>query len=103
MIAGLVITLKPLPSALSRLHDSVCQRADIELGQCDENAHINPAGVRIPATLETTDRRAAEAITQWLQNLPFVFSVDVVFVHLGVPREPGQCRAADDNAFSNSF
>lgn len=73
MISSLVVTLKNDLRALPHTLSDLKSHAAIEVGQQFEN--------RLPATVAATDDGEMMAITRWIEELPEVAKVDVVFVH----------------------
>ena len=85
-ISGLVITLDSDESAAQRVSDDIRARSSFELGE--RQSH------RLPAVLETPDRAADKREWEWLNALPGVMHVDVVFIHFDQPDSDSTLRSS---------
>ncbi|MEE9404984.1 MAG: hypothetical protein V3V20_08820 [Algisphaera sp.] len=79
--SGLVITLNPdAPEA----HRTSAAIHDHPSFTCADS----PSPIRLPAVLETPHRRADRIAWDWLNALPGVLQVDVVFIHFDQADRP---------------
>jgi len=75
MISGVVATLDATSDRCASTVSSVADHPLIEVGAMPEMR-------RLPMTIESVDQQEMEETTRWLQDLPAVLFVDIVFVHL---------------------
>lgn len=76
MIASVVVTMNEPAGRMQATLDTIAARSQIELGEFAD------ASCKLPLLIEGGDRSGVEETTRWLQELPAVRFVDVVFVYL---------------------
>jgi nitrate reductase NapAB chaperone NapD len=76
MISGLVVYLTADNDLAEATRYVIAEQPSIEVGVQEE--------LRLPIVLETLTSKESQELTDWLNGLPGVQHVDVVFVHLEI-------------------
>ena len=74
MISSVIAKLNRQSPSLSQTIHQIAQRSGLEIGELVDH-RLLPLTIDLPGNVET------ENTTRWLQSLPDVEFVDVVFVH----------------------
>jgi nitrate reductase NapAB chaperone NapD len=72
-ISGLIVTLEPSQERRENAVRLMGEKPSFLLGECD--------GDHLPVAMEAASSQDAENEVRWLQDLPGVLFVDVVYVH----------------------
>ena len=76
-ISGLLLTLSSDPDRASEALEHLQRRPGIELGDA--------RGRWLPIATETSDSRSAREVHHWLESLPGIAQVEVIYVSFDEP------------------
>ncbi len=76
-VNGLLLTLSPDKRLADRAREAIAARAEADLGE--------PQGIYQPLAVETPDVRSAHEFHEWLEAMPGIERVDVIYVGFEEP------------------